>query len=118
MNAVSLFEFQKEAILKLRSGCILCGGVGSGKSITSLAFYLRRICRTRNGLNQFGDTYQPLKGSPDLVIITTAKKRDSGEWEDELLRFNLHVGGNKAMGGATDTIDSRNNMQKYDGHTE
>lgn len=117
MNAVSLFEFQKEAILKLRSGCILCGGVGSGKSITSLAFYLRRICRTRNGLNQFGDTYQPLKGSPDLVIITTAKKRDSGEWEDELLRFNLHVGGNKAMGGVTVTIDSWNNMHKYDGLT-
>ena len=114
MKPTMLYEFQKEAILKLESGKILCGGVGSGKSITSIAFYLSRICRNKVGSNQFGDTYQPLPGSPDLVITTTAKKRDSGEWEDELVRFGLSVGDNTAMGGVRIFIDSWNNMHKYE----
>lgn len=68
-----LYQFQKDAILKLHSGCILAGGVGTGKSITSLAYFLSRECKHKAGKNANGDTYKPLPGSPDLYIITTAE---------------------------------------------
>lgn len=82
---VSLYDHQKEAISKLKNGSILRGGVGTGKSRTSLAFYKK----------EWGDR--------DLYIITTAKKRDSGEWEEECEPFEI----NKV------TIDSWNNIGKY-----
>lgn len=113
-----LREYQKEAVLKLKSGDILCGKVGSGKSMTALAFYTMRICKTRRGQRQFEKTFQPLKGSPDLYIITTAAKRDSGEWGDELLNFSLHIGSNKAMGGIHVVVDSWNNIKKYEDATD
>lgn len=86
---VPLFDHQKEAVENLKSGNILCGGVGSGKSRTSLAFYLKLFP----------------KSHPDIYIITTAKKRDNKEWEDEAKPFDipsdrLH-------------IDSWNNIKKY-----
>ena len=110
---ITLMEYQKEAILKMKPGCILNGGVGSGKSITSLVFYLSKICKHKSGMNQFGETYQPLPGSPDLYIITTAAKRDSGEWLSELTHFSLSLGSNKFMGGVNVVVDSWNNMHKY-----
>ena len=108
-----LYQFQKDAILKLHSGCILAGGVGTGKSITSLAYFLSRECKHKAGKNANGDTYKPLPGSPDLYIITTARKRDSLEWVDELNKFALSTGKNTGMGGITVTIDSWNNIGKY-----
>ena len=100
-----LYQFQKDAILKLHSGCILAGGVGTGKSITSLAYFLGRECKHKAGKNANGDTYKPLPGSPDLYIITTARKRDSLEWVGELNKFALSTGKNTGMGGITVTID-------------
>ena len=108
-----LYPFQERAVEDLDSGKILCGGVGSGKSITSLVYFLSKECRHRTGRNAFGPTYQPISGSPDLYIITTARKRDSGEWGDELVKFNLHTGVNTVMGGITVTIDSWNNIHKH-----
>lgn len=87
---VKLFEHQQAALEKLHNGSILWGGVGSGKSITGIAYY----DKVRRGLNR------PLP----LYIITTARKRDTGEWEGELARFSL-----KAV------IDSWNNIKKYVG---
>lgn len=113
MTQLRLYDFQKEAINKLHSGCILAGGVGTGKSITSLSYFLSRECRHRAGKNSLGDTYQPMPGSPDLYIITTARKRDSLEWDKELNRFALSPGSNTGMGGIHITIDSWNNIDKY-----
>ena len=83
----------------MKNGCILNGGVGSGKSITSIAYYFTRC---GGGLNP----YSPMTHPKDLYIITTAHKRDTLEWEKELLPFLL----------STDdrvTIDSWNNIGKY-----
>ena len=39
MAGITLYDYQKDALERMKIGCILCGGVGSGKSRTSLAFY-------------------------------------------------------------------------------
>ena len=36
-----LYDFQLEALDKMFSGCILNGGTGSGKSLTSLYYYMK-----------------------------------------------------------------------------
>lgn len=105
-----LYPFQMDAVNKMFNGCILNGGVGTGKSITSLFYYFK---------NQGGwideNGYIPMKPNPkDLIIITTARKRDTKEWEKELARYLLipdenHITsyGNKIL------IDSWNNLPKY-----
>ena len=87
-----LRDYQIEAVRKLRTGSSLCGGVGSGKSRTALAYYI---------LNH---------REKDLYIITTARKRDTFEWEEEFLPFYISKDGTirKVV------IDSWNNIQKYE----
>ena len=81
----NLYDHQKEALGKLHSGAILFGDVGSGKTLTGLAFYLKHY------------------SDRDLYVVTTAKKRDSGDWEEEasLLGINNLV------------VDSWNNIRRY-----
>lgn len=93
----------------MRNGCILNGGVGSGKSRTSLAYYF---------LLQGGklDPYKPMEcGAKDLYIITTARKRDTLEWEMELPIFLLSKDPeeNALNHGVKVVIDSWNNIKKY-----
>ena len=38
----ALYDYQLDAIERLRTGCVLNGGVGSGKSLTSLGYYYLR----------------------------------------------------------------------------
>ena len=79
---LSLYEHQLKAIEQMKNGCILNGGVGSGKSRTSLAYFFKEC----GGDIQTGKRMQkPL----DLYIITTARKRDSLEWEEELIPLKL-----------------------------
>lgn len=105
--AIELFEHQKTALNRMKNGCILNGGVGSGKSRTSLAFYF-----TQEGgkLNP----YSPMKKPRDLYIITTARKRDTLEWEGELVPFLLstHPEQNTLYGNKV-IVDSWNNIGKY-----
>lgn len=84
--SIPLYDYQQDAVDRLKNGSILCGGVGSGKSRTSLAYYYK-VARTKN-----------------LYIITTARKRDTKEWEDEVEPFDLK---------RKVTIDSWNNIGKY-----
>lgn len=84
--SVPLYDYQQDAVDRLKNGSILCGGVGSGKSRTSLAYYYK-VARTK-----------------DLYIITTARKRDTKEWEDEVEPFGIK---RKVV------IDSWNNIGKY-----
>lgn len=102
-----LYDYQREAVDKLRSGSILCGGVGSGKSRTSLAYFVDKECE---GIEETKGE-KKLKKKKDLYIITTAKKRDSGEWEKDMEPFFLSVTESSSLTSVT--IDSWNNVEKY-----
>jgi len=85
MRKIQINENQETALKKMHNGCILCGGVGSGKSRTALAYYEEHH-RDR-----------------ELIIITTAKKRDTRDWELESVPLLLN----------SLTVDSWNNITKY-----
>lgn len=83
--AYNLYPHQQEALDKIKSGSILNGGVGSGKTLTSLAFYKKN----------FYDR--------PLYVITTAKKRDSGDWEEDAEKVGVKI----------EVVDSWNNIKNY-----
>ena len=89
-----LMDHQKEAIENLGNGKILWGGVGSGKSATVLAYYIKRECPRH------------------IIVITTAKKRDSDDWQREAARFGIGTTAEATVGGIIE-VDSWNNMHKY-----
>ena len=105
--AVHLYDYQIEAINKLKNGSILCGGVGSGKSITALAYFYEKIC-----LGNLSKHRKPIYPR-DLYIITTAKKRDSLEWEKECANFGLSTKNDISLCGIKVVVDSWNNIKKY-----
>ena len=106
---ISLYDYQLEAIEKMKNGCILCGGVGSGKSRTSLAYYYKE-----QGGKLGTEKYVDMKNPKDLYIITTARKRDTLEWEGELAPFLISTHPELSRyPNLKVTIDSWNNIQKY-----
>lgn len=109
---VELYDHQLEAIDKLRTGAILCGGVGSGKSRTAIAYYFLRECEGKIKINGRG-CYLPMKKPKDLYIITTAKKRDSMEWDEECSPFLLSRNPDNTPSKIKLVIDSWNNIKKY-----
>ena len=110
--AISLYSHQLQALEKMKNGCILCGKVGSGKSITALAYYYLREGGELSSL--MGADYMPM-GDPsrDLYIITTARKRDMKEWEGELSPFLLSVHRDANLYRNNVVVDSWNNIGKY-----
>lgn len=92
----------------MRNGCILCGGVGSGKSRTALAYYYKE-----QGGILGSKEYKPMKKPKDLYIITTARKRDTLEWEGEMLPFHLTTHKEINHYGNHVVVDSWNNIGKY-----
>ena len=107
--AVQLRDYQLEAVNNLKNGSILCGGVGSGKSRTALAYYFEKVCL---GKITSEPTRVPLFPK-DLYIITTAKNRDSLEWEDECSHFCLSTNPDTSLLHIKVVIDSWNNIKKY-----
>ena len=114
---MKLREHQVGALDKMKTGCILCGGVGSGKSITSLSYYYLR----NGGSSKFldGGEYVKMRRPKDLYIITTARKRDTGEWEKELAPFGMNPDSSISLyKNQNVVIDSWNNIKKYAGVTD
>jgi hypothetical protein len=89
-------QHQKDAISKLANGKILWGGVGTGKTITVLAYYLEK------------------EAPKNIYVITTAKKRDSLEWEGDAAKLRIFT---KREFTSEDRgvicVDSWNNIDKY-----
>lgn len=110
---VDLYPHQLKAIGQLETGSILCGGVGSGKSRTSLAYFFLRVCGGSLKINGVGETRSMLRPR-DLYIITSAKKRDSLDWEEEAILFGLSTDAFASFDGVRVTVDSWNNVQKYE----
>lgn len=106
-----LYDYQLDAVKKMKNGCILNGGVGSGKSRTALYYYF-----TKQG-GEVEPKFKPLPiMSKDLYIITTARKRDTLEWEKELIPFLLSTDDEQTKRyGNKIVVDSWNNIKKYKG---
>ena len=99
---------QRQAIEKLHSGSILCAGVGTGKSFTSLLYFCTKVCRSVVWRRDDGSVWLgPMTDPKDLYVITTARKRDTKEWEAECERFDLS--------DINVRVDSWNNINKYVG---
>ena len=104
-----LYDYQLDAVHNMKNGCILNGGVGSGKSRTALYYYF-----AKQGGSMIPE-FKPMNKNPkDLYIITTARKRDTNEWEEELNNYYLYLDDDhKTSYGNQIIIDSWNNIKKY-----
>lgn len=107
-GGIKLYDYQLEALDKMRNGCILNGGVGSGKSRTGLAFYFKQ-CGGEINPEKYVAMTHPL----DLYVITTAKKRDSGEWLGDMVPFLISPESKDTPYKHQVIIDSWNNIGKY-----
>lgn len=96
----------------MHNGCILKGGVGTGKSRTALAYYFLHVAGGTlpiNGAGDWGEFRRPL----DIYVITTAKKRDDLDWEEEARHFNISTSRSQGFGNVQIKVDSWNNILAY-----
>lgn len=106
--AVVLEPHQETVLEKMHDGCVLTGGVGVGKTVTALAYYWKKIlgAELNNPLT--------IQNNVDILVITTARKRDELDWQEWGSNFFLHSDPEMSVNGITMTVDSCNNIAKYE----
>lgn len=109
---IKLFDYQLEAIDRMHTGSILCGGYGSGKSLTALGYYYLQNGGSEHSIST-GSSHKRMVNPKDLYIITTARKRDDLEWDGELSKFVLSKNPDVNFYKNKVVIDSWNNIAKY-----
>lgn len=124
---MQLFEHQVKAVKQMQNGYILNGGVGTGKSRVSIAYFFKEQGSDfldhveKTEWNEFFNcmsyrfSYRPMKKPKDLYIITTAQKRDKLEWEEELSHFLMSTNPEVNHYKNKIVVDSWNNIGKYSG---
>lgn len=111
---IELGLHQRDALERIRNGCILHGGVGSGKSRTSLAYYYRLHGGVIKPVDdEWVELATTMKNPRDLYIITTAKKRGTLEWDGEMTPFLLSTNSDVSYYKNKVIVDSWNNIGKY-----
>lgn len=108
-----LMPHQLSAVKRMKNGCILCGDVGSGKSLTALGYYYLKQGGSIDFLT--GGDYVEMRKPKDLYIITTARKRDDCEWDGELVHYlmNRRIDPLLTPYKHKIVVDSWNNIEKY-----
>lgn len=108
--AIKLYPHQTKAIREMHNGSILTGDVGSGKTLTALAYYYIKEC---GGMPKMpGMEYKPMTHPKDCYVITTAKKRDDQDWQIEGGKLGINRESNEM--GIQLHVDSWNNIDQYD----
>ena len=104
---MQLYPNQQKAVDELSNGKVLVGGVGSGKTITSLVYYYTHI------LGGVVGDLSTIKHDVDLYVFTTARKRDELDWQKEAAKLGISARKEGHILGPTITVDSYNNIGKY-----
>lgn len=108
-SKINFYPHQTKAVGELETGSILCGGVGSGKSLTAILYYYTLECG-----GKFDDSgIVEMKKPKDLYVITTANKRDKLDWNREAAVFAISTDRESSMSGVKLVVDSWNNIKKY-----
>lgn len=100
---IQLTDYQVDAIERMHNGCILRGGTGSGKTLTSLVYTFEKLLGGVTPLYPNHKYRRPQLNTP-VYVITTPKKRDSSDWTEEASMVPLSL----------EAVDSWNNIKKYE----
>lgn len=112
MANIELATHQINAVRELHNGAVLRGGVGTGKTRVALAYWFIKICEGRVPINGKGD-FKPMEKPKHIYVITTAKKRDSLDWQKEAAHFGITDHQETWNVDSELIIDSWNNITDY-----
>ena len=117
MASVELSPHQIKAVRELHNGSILWAGVGVGKSRTAIAYFFIKECKGSIKINGVGET-KAMEEPKDLYIVTTAKKRDSLDWEKECAPFGLSTARSASFSKVQVTVISWNQITDVEDYTD